>query len=183
MSLFGAAYTLVGYGMGSVSTPEVVVFLDVDGVLHSAKGDQDLFQPHCCSYLRRIVEETGASIVLSSAWRLYYGTLFKVNEVLMRLRLPPAVGVTADFGGRPREEEICQWLDEHPGVKSWIAIDDMPLDRGQSQPFLRWYVPSSPASARMVGHFVKTVPEVGLTEGDVSLAISLLKQQDWLGGA
>merc|ERR1712166_1221364 len=48
-----------------------IVFLDVDGVLHScmARTQAELFKPDCMHLLKQIIDATGAKLVLSSAWR------------------------------------------------------------------------------------------------------------------
>merc|ERR1711933_216574 len=47
-----------------------VLFLDIDGVLHRADGTSGLFKEDCMQRLKRIVDGVGATIVLSSSWRL-----------------------------------------------------------------------------------------------------------------
>ena len=46
-----------------------IVFLDVDGVLHScmARTQAELFKPECMHRLKQIIDATGAKLVLSSA--------------------------------------------------------------------------------------------------------------------
>jgi len=53
----------------NVSALKRVVFLDVDGVLHPALGKEE-FSVGCMEQLKRLVEETGADIVLSSSRRV-----------------------------------------------------------------------------------------------------------------
>mmetsp|Transcript_19938 Transcript_19938/g.45984 ORF Transcript_19938/g.45984 Transcript_19938/m.45984 type:complete len:171 (-) Transcript_19938:59-571(-) len=169
--MFGAAYTLLGYLRGQWQLHDKIIFLDIDGVLHSASGENgDFFVDRCCAHLQEIVDLTGASIVLSSMWRLEYRSLFQVNHVLFSLGLPPVIGCTDHLQGCRREEEISKWLDEHPEVRSWIAIDDWPLD-----------IDSSAASRRMSEHFVRTTPSRGLKEQDVHLAVSLMAKQGGIG--
>jgi len=158
-------------GLSSRDGPEAVIFLDVDGVLHPLYGFE-LFNGTCCSLLSLIVRATGASIVLSSAWRTQARSYDTVNQVLKQLRLPPIIARTKDLSSIsrklvPREFEICEWLDRHPGVRKWIAIDDMDL---QSAP--------NEAASRMRGHFVHTNPCTGLTQATAELAIKLMKRQD-----
>lgn len=148
---------------------DTVIFLDVDGVLHSLYGD-DLFRETCCSLLERIVRSTGAAIVLSSTWRTEPGKVAVINSVLMQKRLAPVADSTEDLSG-PREAEICEWLDRHPAVRRWIAIDDMDLG-----------APGTSAhTLRMRGHFVRTNSDTGLTPQDADLAIRLLLAQSHPG--
>lgn len=55
----------------SVSTqPNSYLFLDVDGVMLPFTSNQnDAFSDQCCEALFKIVESTGAIIVLSTSWR------------------------------------------------------------------------------------------------------------------
>lgn len=144
---------------------DTVIFLDVDGVLHSLYGD-DLFRENCCALLARIVRTTDASIVLSSSWRTEAGKVAIINGVLKQWNLPTACDSTKSLD-TPREGEICEWLDRHPHVSRWIAIDDMDLLRKPSV-----------YSQRLRGHFVRTKPEDGLTPPDAELAIRLLLSQE-----
>lgn len=148
----------------------VIVFLDIDGVLHSLYGN-DLFRPTCMAHLDRILRTSGASIVLSSTWRTVPRSYAMVNEQLRSRGHQIILDVTKDFNpkgdtGRdyvPREVEICEWLDRHPQVQRWIAIDDMQLMN-----------PETKEGQRMRGHFVRTDCNVGLTSKHVDLALRLL---------
>eukprot|EP00418_Pyrodinium_bahamense_P032978 CAMPEP_0179158042 /NCGR_PEP_ID=MMETSP0796-20121207/77103_1 /TAXON_ID=73915 /ORGANISM="Pyrodinium bahamense, Strain pbaha01" /LENGTH=364 /DNA_ID=CAMNT_0020859695 /DNA_START=42 /DNA_END=1136 /DNA_ORIENTATION=- len=143
---------------------DTVIFLDVDGVLHSLYGD-DLFKEQCVALLERIVRATDASIVLSSSWRIEAGKVAIINSILQKRNLPLIVDCTKDLS-MPREAEICEWLDRHSGVARWIAIDDMDL---QAKP--------TPQALRLQGHFVRTQSDEGLTQQDAELAIRLLVLQ------
>jgi len=145
---------------------DTVIFLDVDGVLHSLYGD-DLFKESCMALFERIVRATDASIVLSSSWRVEAGKVAILNSVLQKRKLPIACDCTRDLN-MPREVEICEWLDRHPGVVRWIVIDDMDL---QCKP--------TPQAQRLQGHFVRTRSGEGLTQQDAELAIRLLVTQSF----
>lgn len=156
--------------MAAESQPGTFVFLDIDGVLHSLYG-QDMFRESCSRVLEKIVNTSGAAIVLSSTWRLQQRSTDQVNLFLKRRGLPTIYDKTPDLttiSGRQtrREVEICHWLDRHPEVLSWIAIDDMDLQADQS-----------PFAARMRGHFVKTDSSNGLTPHHGELALKLLNRQ------
>lgn len=140
-----------------------MVFLDVDGVLHSLYGD-DIFQDSCCEQLERILRTTGASIVLSSTWRMEVQQLSMINAMLQRRALPPISECTEVLNSEcGRAEEITRWLDGHPEVTSWVALDDLDLEQG-----------SHIHAQRMSGHFVRTAQEVGLTEKESAQAIEVL---------
>ncbi len=48
-----------------------VIFLDVDGVLNSTPSGPD-FEPGLVVWLNRLVDLSGAGVVVSSSWRLEY---------------------------------------------------------------------------------------------------------------
>jgi hypothetical protein len=74
----------------SIRSAPGVVFLDVDGVLHPLMvefrdgklSDEHLFKEECMRYLKRIVDETGAELVLSSSWRQFEGPKEKLAKAL-----------------------------------------------------------------------------------------------------
>jgi len=142
---------------------DAVIFLDVDGVLHSVQATRQdqLFRQDKMNLLRTLVEKTGASICLSSAWRLNHQTMTIVNQQLVRHGLLPVIGKTGDYGPRGRRsEEILSWVQSHqPNV--WIAIDDLDLLVGEP---------------RMRGHFVRTNPLVGLTVESCEKGIRMLRK-------
>lgn len=147
--------------MGPAWQPTAVVFLDVDGVLHSLYGEE-IFRESCCRLLQQLLLATGAAIVLSSSWREDPGKVALLNEMLRSRRLLPVHDCTRVLNG-PREEEICEWLRRHPEVRRWVAIDDLDLQsRGTENAKL------------MRGHFVQTCKHIGLTSRDVELAKGLL---------
>lgn len=67
-----------------------ILFLDVDGVLHSyfARCEKQCFRPDCMKRLKRIVEATECHVVLSSSWRKHPERLAYVNEQLRRWGVP-----------------------------------------------------------------------------------------------
>ena len=107
-----------------------VLFLDVDGVLnklgtpqrnpHGARG----VDPLMCAELKRIVDQTGCDIVLSSTWR-------KFDDLVEYLfaKLDPSVrraiiGKTEVLGCGVRGEEIQLWLDSNTSVSQFVIVDD-----------------------------------------------------------
>jgi len=150
--------------------PETVIFLDIDGVLHSLHGE-DLFRDTCCANLAYVVRATGASIVLSSSWRVDPEKIAVINSVLIQRGLAPIIDRTLELD--TRQAEICEWLDRHPGVARWIAIDDLDL---HSDPY--WGgPPPTPYSLRLRGHFVRTDSEEGLTPQGAEMAVHMLLAQ------
>lgn len=149
-----------------------VIFLDFDGVLNSAKyllGRENfgvVIDPARMILLRRIVEATGAKIVLSTSWREHWSkglpecdsTGIFINDIFGKYGLR-IWDKTPELHAR-REAEIKSWLDEHPEVKSFVVLDDRLL----SADYLN-------------GHFIKTSNYFdGLDEEDVRKAIDILNR-------
>ncbi|OGR30838.1 MAG: hypothetical protein A2139_14760, partial [Desulfobacca sp. RBG_16_60_12] len=106
-----------------------VLFLDVDGVLNHSRcpewnnGDWRVLDQVCVHRVRRICEETGAKIVLSSTWRLdEEGVALLVEQFgdLIISKTP------AKFSWRPRWQEIKEWLEDNGPVEVACVIDDDP---------------------------------------------------------
>jgi hypothetical protein len=154
--------------MGGRKENRPVVFLDVDGVLHSLHG-QDFFVEECMQVLKRIMHGSGAYIVLSSTWRTRADQVVLLNRQLSHYGIDAVADQTKDFASgqqrfhRAREEEICEWLDRHPQVQHWVVLDDLDLVSADSK-----------ESARLRSHFVKTESEVGLRHEHVAKAFECL---------
>ncbi len=122
-----------------------VIFLDIDGVLNDSKTFEDIYNEYQITktrrleidrekleYLKRIVEETQALIVLSSSWRLMgilkNGQVIKGTEKFYALiKMFQEYGlkiydVTPYIEGK-RNEEIKAWL-KNKDVENFIIIDD-----------------------------------------------------------
>jgi hypothetical protein len=163
-----------------------VIFLDIDGVLNTKWGYTQMdrntpkdkygyaFDPNAVANLKKIVDETGADIVISSSWKSFG---FSGLEDMWQDRGLPGklIGITpnsvsdemllnADLDHIElfsiRGMEIKEWLDKHgKNVSHYVIIDDV-------DNFL-----SSQKS-----HFVQTDPEVGITESDVKKVVRLLNK-------
>lgn len=136
-----------------------ICFLDVDGVLHSyfARNDSQLFNRSCMRRLKRIVDETGCKIVLSSSWRKTPQGKTAVNQQLRSNSIPSIIGCTrVRYDEYQRHEDILDWIEKNP-TERWIAIDDLPM------PQLR-------------EHYIQTAPDVGLTDAAVHQAIRVLNK-------
>lgn len=103
-----------------------VVFLDVDGVLNHVGCNWETnavhsIDPACVQQLRRILDNTGAHIVLSSVWRLSRSSLDALAVAGVPVwDLTPVL----DDGLERRAGEIRAWLDAHPGITQWAVLDD-----------------------------------------------------------
>lgn len=119
-----------------------VIFLDIDGVLNSfaynlyRKDGETSIDHTRLPLLKRIVDETGAVIVLSSSWRLHWerdGQSWHVGGHYMDGEFA-TVGLTL-YDKTPvlgnRADEISAWLRANPSTKSFVIIDDMVCNWGR----------------------------------------------------
>ena len=190
-----------------------LIFLDVDGVLHPLtpkhmpaeanygdwlqRGDEaprhatrvlsGEFVPRCMGVLKRLVERTGASLVLSSTWRESPQGVAAVNGQLALAGLAPIVGQTASLREArwrcTRAHEISAYLEEisagrasaslQPDGARFVVLDDADLlgevapERGGGESEVR--------VAEVLGpHFVRTEMGTGLTEEDGERAVRIL---------
>ena len=161
-----------------------VIFLDIDGVLntgswHSQAKGKELqdeygykFDPKAVVNLKRIVDETGAEIVISSTWKSF--GFSELEEMWKDRGLPGKLaGLTPNSVSDEmllnvdidsielfhiRGEEIKEWLTKHgKRVSNYVIIDDMDNMLPEQQ-----------------SHFVHTNPEVGITEENAAQAITIL---------
>jgi hypothetical protein len=110
-----------------------VIFLDIDGVLNVIPKGFDkwggIFHPHFVDNLKRIIDATGAKIVISSTWRMGNG-LVGMREMWEDRVLPgEVIDITPNFMVNfkttiCRGKEIDAWLSEHPEVTNYVIIDD-----------------------------------------------------------
>ena len=130
------------------------------------------FDPRSVANLKKILDETGADIVISSSWKSF--GLSELEDMWQDRGLPgKLIGITpntvsdemllnADLDHMElfsiRGMEIKEWLDKHgKKVSHYVIIDDMDnflLDQKS--------------------HFVQTDPEVGITNDDVKKVVHLL---------
>ncbi|MCR5191983.1 MAG: hypothetical protein K6D59_01655 [Bacteroidales bacterium] len=117
-----------------------VIFFDFDGVMDTIEYCQLLecmgkpingrhgiiFNPHCVCNLKRIVDETGAVIVVSSSWK-YMMSLSDILEMWRDRDLPGFVTGITPFHQmcRNRGDEIDAWLRECKTECEYVIIDDM----------------------------------------------------------
>lgn len=108
-----------------------VIFLDVDGVLNCARyfktreTPRDLkpkdIDPERVLILHRILEATGAKVVVSSSWRFDEESLALVKEA----SAPHFLDVTPRHARfEDRHAEIREWLGAHPEVEKYAILDD-----------------------------------------------------------
>lgn len=132
------------------------VFLDIDGTLNHPNGFGSptyVICPECVNCLKKIIEQTGCNIVLSSAWRLnpqHRRTLFTYLRAI-EVEKGVMIGETRDLScqTKSRTDEIRDWL-LNPNlykegvsaiqpwqIQSWVSLDDMDLKGMESEEELK----------------------------------------------
>ena len=101
----------------------------------------DNFDKKAVKILNEVLEETGAEIVVSSDWR-FYATLEELGDYYLSQGIVKKPIATTDMFKDifPREwsalrfradlelersMEIQHWIDNHPEVINWVAVDDL----------------------------------------------------------
>ncbi len=116
-----------------------IVFLDIDGVLNSTAWYRSVrcsgcrcleldthLDPEAVLRVRRILDASGAHVVLSTSLRLIYH-LSDLRLALTSKGLPEGaiVGITPNLCGRSRDEEIRSYLKKHSEeVDGFVILDD-----------------------------------------------------------
>lgn len=115
-----------------MTSPQISIFLDFDGVMHAATNDVVLFRHE--EYLCRVLGDyPTVQLVISSAWRRTH-TLDTMKSFFLTDLRAKVVGMTPVFKQRgvdksaapgARYREILQYLaaSGDPGQR-WIALDD-----------------------------------------------------------
>lgn len=158
-----------------------VIFLDIDGVLNNGRwnnqqvarrveqgdfefrSEADMICPEAVQHLNRIIEATGALVVISSSWRGCFP--MPLIEVSLRDRgfKGAVIGCTGMNGvhegmTQKRGEEIMDWVKAVGHVESFVAIDDETNDEMEA----------------CGDSFVKTHYATGLLDTHVKKAIKIL---------
>lgn len=155
-----------------------VIFLDVDGVLNSEKflehNKNQAIDRNSIGILKNIIDKTGAVIVMSSGWRLWFddnmlpqdGYSQCLYEILCEFNLK-LFGKTPDFSteeirtrktfSHVKAKEIIAWLNEHEFVDKYVVIDDLDLK-----------------NEAINAHLVRINGQVGITEADARHIIDMI---------
>ena len=161
-----------------------VIFLDFDGVLnterwHSQASRNELkdeygyrFDPVAVDNLRKIVDETGAAIVISSSWKCM--GLTTMQKMWKDRQLP---GKVIDITPNSVSDEFLLNVD----------LNDMDLLSIRGQEIKDWLIVKGGSGCKYVifddmndvlqeqeSHFVWVDPAVGITKGNVAQAIRIL---------
>jgi hypothetical protein len=154
---------------------EPLIFLDIDGVLNSARflseraggegvvivdGQFDAthtIDPERVAFLNRLVEESGARVVLSSSWRCLFGLERTQRSLQAKGFAGRLADATVRLVGRPRHAEIRHYLAGFSRVPNFVVLDD---DLG--------------AGDGLCEHFVRV--EDGLEPAHVEAALAVLRR-------
>jgi len=114
-----------------------VIFLDFDGVLNVIPQGHDdfggIFHPEFVENLKRIIEETGAKLIISSSWR--HMGLEKLHMMWEHRGYPgEIIGITPDLWRNvvgedfhekmQRGHEIQAILDQYYQITDYVILDD-----------------------------------------------------------
>lgn len=158
-----------------------VIFLDIDGVLNCSTSKSFCHDDLCgiihgidsdkVKRLAKIVEATGAQIILSSDWKdgwsKYYTSqkpshakyldnhLYKKGKLTIKDKTP-----TTYNGTWFRGEEILTYLKTHQDIENYVILDDVLFDDF--------------ANNEIEEHLVLTNRKVGLTDSNVNDAVKIL---------
>lgn len=119
----------------SVKNP--ILFLDFDGVLNHEKmlrrwirktGDNDGIDVYSARALQKILDISGADVVISSTWRKYYTDeqlkFYLSNRGCPRINI---IGRTPEIFHSNRGAEIIMWLNENHVDRvtgTYVILDD-----------------------------------------------------------
>ena len=166
-----------------------VLFLDIDGVLNTKYWYTQMdkitpkdkygyaFDPNAVANLKKILDETGADIVISSSWKCM--GLSQLEEMWENRGLPgKIIGITpnsvsdemllnADIDNMElfhiRGTEIREWLRKNSKrVSHYAILDDMDNMLPEQQ-----------------DHFVWIDPDIGITDGNAVQAIMILNHLEY----
>ena len=156
------------YGM--IDHPEKkmnrIILLDVDGVLNNGSWAMEMFDKGIRVYrdgilyepalkrLKRLVDATGAMIVVSSSWRQIPTAYGQLRDWLFKYGM--TIWDKTPYVGGCRGDDITAWFDRNPGKWSYVILDDEGDMDGH------------------MDHLIQTDFDVGFTDQDCERAISLL---------
>lgn len=139
-----------------------VIFLDCDGVINNAHTYHEQYDgDHTPLYLindtlldrvKKIQQETGADIVLSSSWRLDEDGIKALKKKGLEI-----IDKTPYVWDK-RGYEVDKWLQRHPDYYDYVILDDI----------VYWFLPCQQF------HIIHTAQETGITDEDVTRAIDIL---------
>ena len=109
-----------------------VIFCDIDGVLNSYYGsrvgyyDVGGIEERKIKHLKRIMEATGAEVVITSRANAFMGNEFNLQRIegIKALGVTPLDSLTDIMYMESKAKAIKRWLNKHPEVDNYVVIDD-----------------------------------------------------------
>lgn len=153
-----------------------VIFLDIDGVLNNLLTTETTpdgyrgIDSDKVLLLKKIVDATGAVIVLTSDWKAMWEREYKeeqddlanyLDECLAKAGLK-IFDCTYEIRRKDRGEGISDWLHEHK-IKKWVVLDDETFDDFEKY--------------KIYQHLVQTDEFDGLTEDIADLVIEKMGEK------
>ncbi len=125
-----------------------VIFLDIDGVLNSARYDKNKsatdgnIDVSRLILIKSLIDRTGANVVLSSSWRCHWDPLGKetnetgreIEDIFNQCSIK-LFDRTPLLGGN-RSKEIRAWLSGREDVESFVIIDDIKFGWGELENYV-----------------------------------------------
>lgn len=157
-----------------------IIFLDIDGVLNSWASYYKITTEKL-QLLNKLIEDTGAKIVISSSWRVgskdvkdfldknFSNRTFRLDnfkdatnrECIENIFYNDNIIDLTDTFGPSRGDEIKRWLDNHfDEVESYVILDD-----------------DTDMLDEQLEHLVQTDTYYGITNREVHLATLILCNQ------
>lgn len=150
------------------------IFLDIDGVLNSTRSvvasrnteyvsyterHYAELDPVAVNLIRKLVDKTNASIIISSSWRILYKEVQFFRDLFNYFgwSSAPVVGLTPRTDSSFRGQEIQQYIDCDDFFSAPYVIFDDDGDFYEHQPLIR------------------TDPKIGLSYDNYATALALLK--------
>jgi hypothetical protein len=101
-----------------------VIFLDIDGVLNCSKtpnprGFPYIVDKKLLARFKKLLERTGAKVVLTSSWRCDPVGVFAAKHYGV-----PFFDICPDKPRSSRCKEMLAWLADHPKVTRYAVLDD-----------------------------------------------------------
>lgn len=103
-----------------------IIFLDFDGVIVTARSRYRSGDTRCIRWLNKVIKTTGASIVVSSCWRIGENAATLQNQLTSWGVRGTVVGVTPHIKGPDveRGDEIMRWLLDCKTPTTFVVLDD-----------------------------------------------------------
>jgi hypothetical protein len=145
---------------------ERIIFLDVDGVLNNLGSviglgnPSKVFDPVSVALIRKLIDKTGARIVVSSTWRMCPSESYLKQE-LERCGADKLtwfiIGCTPELSG-PRGAEIARWIADKGFTGRYVIIDD---DSDMLQEQMPMFVQTTFEDGFRVRHYKRALEILG----------------------